>query len=216
VLTAARLRQLGAQWGRYADVDGDAIPYRTIPTDGLPPSFARGSGHNAKAQYSERGDDYGNNMDRLTRKFDTARRLVPLPEVDTRPGATVGFIAYGTTHFSLGESRDQLWDEHGLETSYYRLRAYPFTASLGEFIDQHDRVYVVEQNRDAQMAALMRMELSPERLAKIRNVLHYNGLPIDARSISDQTLVQEGLLPPIPAAMRHGMSGAAPASGQGE
>ncbi len=216
VLTEAKLRQLGAQWGRYADVDGDGIPYRTIPGDGLPPFFTRGSGHNAKAQYSERSDDYGNNMDRLARKFDTARGLVPQPDIESTPGAAVGFIAYGTTHFSIGESRDQLKDESGIATSYYRLRGYPFSASLGEFIDRHDRIYVVEQNRDAQMAALMRMELEPGRLAKIRSVLHYNGLPVDARSITDQVLVHEGLRPPMPAELRHRASGAAPAGGAGE
>ena len=213
VLTEAKLRQLGAQWGRYADVDGDGIPYRTIPGDGLPPFFTRGSGHNAKAQYSERADDYGNNMDRLAKKFDSARRLVPQPEVEWSPGAAIGFIAYGSTHFSIGESRDQLADERGLSTAYYRLRAYPFTDSLGEFIDRHERVYMVEQNRDAQMLSLMRMELSPERMAKVRSVLNYNGLPIDARSITDQVLVHEGLRPPIPASMRHRAGGAAPASG---
>ena len=213
VLTEAKLRQLGAQWGRYADVDGDGIPYRTIPGDGLPPFFTRGSGHNAKAQYSERADDYGNNMDRLAKKFDSARRLVPQPEVEWNPGAAIGFIAYGSTHFSIGESRDQLADERGLSTAYYRLRAYPFTDSLGEFIDRHERVYMVEQNRDAQMLSLMRMELSPERMAKVRSVLNYNGLPIDARSITDQVLVHEGLRPPIPASMRHRAGGAAPASG---
>ncbi|MDO8795889.1 MAG: 2-oxoacid:acceptor oxidoreductase subunit alpha [Vicinamibacterales bacterium] len=216
VLSEAKLRQLGAQWGRYADVDGDGIPYRTVPGDGLPPFFTRGSGHNAKAQYSERADDYGNNMDRLARKFDTARRLVPQPEVELQPGSAIGFVAYGTTHFSIGESRDQLRDEQGIATSYYRLRAYPFSDSLGEFIDRHERVYVVEQNRDAQMLALMRMELSPQRLAKIRSVLHYNGLPVDARSITDEVLAHEGLRPPIPAELRHRASGAAPASGAGE
>ena len=81
----------------------------------------------------------------------------------------------------------------GLKTSYLRLKAYPFTRDLGAFIDAHDRVYVVEQNRDAQMAALIRMDLDPARLAKIRSVLHYNGLPIDARSVTDAILAQEGL-----------------------
>ena len=215
VLTETKLRELGAQWGRYADVDGDGIPWRTIPGDGLPPFFTRGSGHNAKAQYSERADDYGNNMDRLSKKFDTARGLVPQPEVERRTGASVGFIAYGTTHFSIGESRDQLQDEHGIATSYYRLRGYPFGSSLGEFIDQHDRVYLVEQNRDAQMLALMRMELGPERLARIKSVLHYNGLPVDARSITGQVLAHEGLQAPTPAALRHRMGGSVPASGVG-
>jgi len=216
VLDEARLRQLGAQWGRYADVDGDGIPYRTMPGDGLPPYFNRGSGHDAKAQYSERADDYGNNVDRLARKFETARALVPKPEIDGNLTAQIGVIAYGTTHFSVGESRDQLREESGIETSYYRLRGYPFVESLDEFIDAHERVYVVEQNRDAQMAALMRLELTPERLAKLRHVLHYNGLPVDARSITDDLLVQEGLRPPIPVALKHSSGAGGPGTGAGE
>ena len=192
VLTEAKLRQLGAQWGRYVDVDGDGITYRTLPGDGMPASFARGSGHNAKGQYSERADDYGNNLDRLARKFDTARHLVPEPAIQTNPKATVGLIAFGTSHFSVEESRDQLRDERQIETSYYRLRAYPFVESLNDFIDQHDRVYVIEQNRDAQMRQLMKLELTPDRQKKLHSVLHYNGLPIDARSITDDVLTQEG------------------------
>jgi 2-oxoglutarate ferredoxin oxidoreductase subunit alpha len=216
LLTEAKLRQLKAQWGRYADVDDDGIPYRTVPGDGLPPSFTRGSGHNAKGQYSERGDDYGNNMDRLAKKFRTASGLVPSPEVEVNTGAEIGFIAYGTSHFSVAESRDQLREEEKIETSYFRLRAYPFTDSLAEFIDRHDRVYVIEQNRDAQMLSLMRLELMPELIAKLRSVLHYNGLPIDARSITDDVLEQEGLRPPRSASMRHAMVSGAPSAGSAE
>ncbi|MGH9345919.1 MAG: 2-oxoacid:acceptor oxidoreductase subunit alpha [Vicinamibacterales bacterium] len=213
VLDEAKLRQLGAQWGRYDDVDGDGIAYRTVPGDGGPAYFARGSGHNAKGQYSERADDYGNNVDRLSRKFETARTLVPQPEIHWNPRATIGFIAYGTSHFPVEESRDQLRDERQIETSYYRLRAYPFAESLNAFFDRHERVYVIEQNRDAQMAALMRFEITPERLGKLRSVLHYNGLPIDARSITDDVLVQEGLQPRIPAELKHTMVGATPPAG---
>jgi 2-oxoglutarate ferredoxin oxidoreductase subunit alpha len=191
LLTAAKLKELG-EWGRYTDVDGDGIAYRTIPGDGLPASFVRGSGHNAKGQYTERPDDYVNNMDRLNRKFETARTFVPKPVVDTVAGATVGFIGYGTSHFAIGESRDQLREETDVKTSYCRLRAYPFTPDLAAFVDLHERVYVVEQNRDAQMRQLMKLELSPERQAKLRSVLHYNGLPIDARSITESVLAQEG------------------------
>ena len=191
-LTAAKLKELGT-WGRYADVDGDGIPYRTVPGDGLPASFTRGSGHNAKGQYSERTDDYVGNVDRLTRKFETARTYVPKPEVDTVAGAKVGLIAYGTSHWAVAESRDQLRDEAGVQTSYFRVRAYPFTPDLGTFLDAYDRVYVVEQNRDAQMLQLMRLDLPPERQSRLRSVLHYDGLPIDARSITDAVLAQEGL-----------------------
>jgi 2-oxoglutarate/2-oxoacid ferredoxin oxidoreductase subunit alpha len=186
--TLARLKE----WGRYLDVDGDGIPYRTIPGDGMPSYFTRGSGHNEKGQYSERPDDYVNNMERLARKFETARRHVPKPEVFDEAGAEIGIIGYGTSHWAIEECRAQLERETGLKTGYLRLRAYPFTAELGPFVDRYQRVYVVEQNRDAQMLGLMRLELPVERIAKLRSVLHYNGLPIDARSVTDEILVQEG------------------------
>jgi 2-oxoglutarate ferredoxin oxidoreductase subunit alpha len=144
-------------------------------------------------QYSERGDDYVNNMDRLRKKFETAKSLVPQPEVTAAAGASIGIIAFGTSHWAVVESRDQLRDEAGLETSYLRLRGYPFPDSVAEFIAAHDRVYVVEQNRDAQMLALLRMDYPPALMGRLRSVLHYNGLPIDARSITDSVLAQEGL-----------------------
>jgi 2-oxoglutarate/2-oxoacid ferredoxin oxidoreductase subunit alpha len=191
LLTAETLKKIG-EWGRYKDVDGDGIPYRTIPGDGMPAYFARGSGHNAQGQYSERPDDYVENMDRLARKFETARKLVPAPAVEIVAGARLGFIGYGTSHWAITESRDQLREETDVKTSYFRLRAYPFTENLETFIDAHERVYIVEQNRDAQLMQLMKLELSPERQSKLRSVLHYSGLPIDARSISDDVLSQEG------------------------
>lgn len=190
-LTAEVLKRLG-EWGRYKDVDGDGIPYRTVPGDGMPAYFARGSGHNAKGQYSERPDDYVNNMDRLARKFETARKFVPKPEVETVAGAKVGFIGYGTSHWAIIESRDQLREETDVKVSYFRLRGYPFNEELTKFIDAHERVYVIEQNRDAQMLQLIKLDVTPERVAKLRRVLHYNGLPIDARTITDDVLAQEG------------------------
>jgi 2-oxoglutarate ferredoxin oxidoreductase subunit alpha len=191
MLTPEILQKLG-EWGRYKDVDGDGIPYRTIPGDGMPSYFTRGSGHNAKGQYSERPDDYVDNMDRLARKYETARAWVPKPVIDHVAGAKIGFIGYGTSHWAIEESRDQLLEETDLKASYYRLRAYPFTTDLAPFVDAHDRIYVIEQNRDAQILQLMRLELTPERISKLRSVLHYNGLPIDARSITDDVLAQEG------------------------
>jgi 2-oxoglutarate/2-oxoacid ferredoxin oxidoreductase subunit alpha len=191
MLTPEKLGELG-RWGRYKDVDGDGIPYRTRPLDGLPSSFARGSGHNEYAQYSERPDDYVNNLDRLARKFETARAMVPGPVIDDRAGAEIGLVAFGTSHWATLESRDQLTAEAGMPSSYLRLRAYPFTEELGAFIDRHARIYVIEQNRDGQMLGLMRQELAAERIAKLRSVRHYNGLPIDARSITDAVLAQEG------------------------
>src|SRR6185436_15117366 len=190
-LTPELLKQFG-KWGRYKDVDGDGIPYRTVPGDGLPAYFARGSGHNAKAQYSERPDDYVENMDRLSRKFETARQFVPKPEIDQTPGAKIGMLGFGTSHWAITESRDQLREETDVKTSYYRLRAYPFTDDLVKFIDAHERIYVIEQNRDAQLLQLMKLDLSPDHQKKLRSVLHYDGLPLDARTVSDSILSQEG------------------------
>jgi 2-oxoglutarate ferredoxin oxidoreductase subunit alpha len=189
-LDAETLKKLG-EWGRYRDVDGDGIAYRTVPGDGMPSYFARGSGHNEKAQYSERADDYANNLDRLARKFETARTLVPKPEVEMVPGTRIGILAYGTTHWAIVESRDQLKAEEGIETSYLRLRAYPFPAEVATFIDSCDRVYVVEQNRDAQMLSLLKMECTVDQFAKLRSILHYVGLPIDGRSVTTELVKQE-------------------------
>jgi 2-oxoglutarate ferredoxin oxidoreductase subunit alpha len=198
VLDAETLARLGS-WGRYKDVDGDGIPYRTIPGNDTPAYFTRGSGHNEKGQYSERPDDYVNNMDRLARKFDTARRYVPRPDVVDADGADVGIIGYGTSHWAIEESRVQLEAEFGVRTGYLRLRAYPFTTELEAFLDRYSRIYVVEQNRDAQMLALMRLDMTPERTARLRSVLHYSGLPIDARSVTDAIEAAEGLKGRTPA-----------------
>ncbi len=197
VLTPEKLAELG-EWGRYTDVDGDGIAFRTLPGQFGPASFVRGSGHNAKGQYSERAEDYTATVDRLARKFETARDVVPVPEVDAVPGARVGIIAYGTSHWAVLESRDQLAAEQGLATSYLRLRAYPFAPAVAEFIAAHDRVYVVEQNRDGQMLLLLRHELPASHIARLRSVRHYNGLPIDARSITDEIVALEArtALPP--------------------
>jgi 2-oxoglutarate ferredoxin oxidoreductase subunit alpha len=189
-LDEATLARLG-QWGRYKDVDGDGIPYRTVPGDGMPAFFTRGSGHNEMAQYSERSDDYANNLDRLARKFDTAKALVPKPEVEIVGNGGVGIIAWGTTHWAIIESRDQLAKESSLNTSYLRLRAFPFTTEVWDFIDRCDRVYVVEQNRDGQMLALIKMECTTEQFAKLRSLRHYAGLPLDGRSVTTALLAQE-------------------------
>jgi 2-oxoglutarate ferredoxin oxidoreductase subunit alpha len=191
LLTADILKKLG-EWGRYKDVDGDGIPYRTVPGDGMPAYFTRGSGHNAKGQYSERPDDYVDNMDRLSRKFDTARKFVSEPKIETVKDAKIGLIGYGTSHWAIEESRDQLREETDVKTSYFRLRGYPFNEELEKFIDAHERIYIVEQNRDAQLMQLIKLNTTPERVTKLRSILHYNGLPIDARSITDDLLSQEG------------------------
>jgi len=206
-LDAETLKKLG-QFGRYRDVDGDGIPYRTVPGDGLPSYFARGSGHNEQALYSERADDYTRNLDRLSRKFQTAKTMMPKPEVDVTAVGRIGIIAYGTTHWAIVESRDQLKAERGINTSYLRLKAYPFSEELNDFIDQHDRVYVVEQNRDAQMLSLLRIDLTPDRVVKLRSIRHYAGLPIDGRSVTSEMLRQEGISDPVAKAAGLGTVGA--------
>ena len=192
VLDEEDLKRLGG-FARYKDVDGDGIPYRTLPGTSHPAAayFTRGSGHNEKAQYSERPDDYVNNMDRLARKFETARKFVPAPVKEADGTSKTGIIAYGTTHWALTEARDQLSREHNIATDYLRIRAYPFTQDVHEFIKNHDRVYVVEQNRDAQMFQLLKLDAAPDQVVKLRSVLHYNGLPIDARSVTDAIVSKE-------------------------
>jgi len=193
VLTAEDLDRLGG-FARYKDVDGDGVGYRTLPgTDHSGAAwFARGSGHNEKSQYSERPDDYANNMDRLTRKFENARTLVPQPEIVRNDGNEVGIIAYGTSHHAVVETLDQLQSEYGVRVDYLRLRAYPFNREVHDFIATHQRVYIVDQNRDAQMHELVKLDIAVEDIAKLRSIRHYNGLPIDARTITDNIISQEG------------------------
>ncbi len=194
VLTAEDLNRLGG-FARYKDVDGDGVGYRTLPGTDHPAAgyFTRGSGHNEKAQYSERPADYIQIMDRLARKFKTMRGRVPKPEVKLHPDASIGVICYGTSRHATEESLDQLRREFGLEISYLRLKAYPFTPELKAFLERHARVYVVEQNRDAQMVELMRMELDPVDIGKLRSVRYYGGLPLDARTVTGEIAGQEGL-----------------------
>ena len=192
VLDAEALKKLGG-FERYKDVDGDGIGYRTLPGTEHPAAayFTRGSGHNEKSQYSERPDDFERNMERINRKFETARSFVPRPEVSTGK-SKIGILAYGTSHWAIIEARDQLRKEYNLETDYLRLRAYPFTREVEQFIAEHDRVYVVEQNRDAQMLALLKLDLRVDLLPRLRSVAHIHGLPMDARSVTDEIMTMEG------------------------
>jgi len=193
ILSKEDLDRLGG-FERYRDVDGDGITYRTLPGVDHPAGawFARGSGHNEKGQYSERPDDYERNMERLNRKFETARSFVPRPEIVANGTSKIGFIAYGTSHWAMIESRDQLRKEYNIETDYLRLRAFPFTREVHEFIKQHDRVYVVEQNRDAQMLSLLKLDVEPSLITRLRSMAHIHGLPMDARSVTDELMTMEG------------------------
>ena len=192
VLSKEDLGKLGG-FGRYKDVDGDAVGYRTLPGTQHPAAayFTRGSGHNEQANYSERPEDYENNMERLRRKFENVRSVAPGPVVETMPNAEIGIIAFGTTHWALTESRDQLRDEYKLATDYLRIRAFPFSHEVADFVRSHKRVYVVEQNRDAQMFSLLRMDFDNDLVPKLRSVARLDGLPIDARSVTGEIAAME-------------------------
>ncbi|HEX6772969.1 MAG TPA: 2-oxoacid:acceptor oxidoreductase subunit alpha [Acidobacteriaceae bacterium] len=194
VLSAEDLTRLGG-FARYKDVDGDGVGYRTLPGTDHPQAafFTRGSGHNERALYTERPDEYQQQMERLTRKFENARKMVPAPVAVVNGTSKIGLIAYGTSDFAVTESREQLKAEYKLETDYLRIRAYPFTVEIHEFVAEHDRVYIIEQNRDAQMLSLLKLDLPAADATKLRSVRHYNGLPIDARSVTDELVMQEGI-----------------------
>jgi 2-oxoglutarate ferredoxin oxidoreductase subunit alpha len=189
VLTAADVAERG--FARYKDIDGDGIPYRTLPGNEHPLAayFARGTGHNDNAVYSERPDDWKNNMARLSRKFDTARTLVPGPIIDEVEGAEIGIIAYGTTRPAIDEARDRLAAD-GNKTSFMRLRALPINDEVEAFIERHDRVYVVEMNRDGQMNTLLRSEL-PELATRLESLALLDGMPLTARWVVEAIAAAE-------------------------
>ena len=194
VLSAADLDRLGG-FARYRDVDGDGIGWRTLPGTKHPQAayFTRGSGHNDAAKYTEDPNEYQAIMDRLARKFDNARKWVPAPVVVKDGTSKIGFLAYGTTDCALRESLDQIKQRFGKDVDYLRLRAYPFTQSVHDFVASHERVYVVEQNRDAQLASLLKLDLPAGQVSKLRSILHYNGLPVDAESITEEFAIKEGI-----------------------
>ncbi|MGH9469478.1 MAG: 2-oxoacid:acceptor oxidoreductase subunit alpha [Terriglobia bacterium] len=192
VLSREDIERMGG-FARYRDVDGDGIPYRTVPGTPHPAAafFTRGSGHDDRAIYSEKPEDYVNNMDRLSRKLETARRELPAPLIAEKPGADFALVTCGTSHWAAIESVDQLEQEHGFSVSTCRVRAFPFSPEVKEFIKGQRRVYVVDQNRDAQLYSLLRLEVDPEDVSKLRSVRHYNGLPIDAASVTAAIISQE-------------------------
>jgi 2-oxoglutarate ferredoxin oxidoreductase subunit alpha len=183
VLDASDLERLG-KFERYHDVDGDGVCYRTIPgtENPLAAYFTRGTGHNEKSGYSERPEDWKKNLDRLALKLETARGKLPTPVVDGDVGATVGLIAFGGTHWAVVEARDQL-REQGIATEYCRVRALPASDEVASFVKRHERVYVIEQNRDGQLASILRATLPGSLSDRLRPVCHYNGTPIAAGNI---------------------------------
>jgi 2-oxoglutarate ferredoxin oxidoreductase subunit alpha len=191
VLSAEHLKRLGGSWKRYADVDGDGIGWRTLPGTDHPLAayFTRGSGHNERAAYSERPEDWEKNMARLSRKFETARTLVPAPVEERTAGAEIGFVSYGSADPAVQEARARL-AKRGLKTSYLRLRALPLTDSVKDFVAAHQRLYVVELNTDAQMCQIVRLHV-PEHATRLIPCNHSDGLPLTARWITDAILEKE-------------------------
>jgi 2-oxoglutarate ferredoxin oxidoreductase subunit alpha len=183
VVTREQLDE-GFQFYRYLDVDGDAIPYRSLP--GTHPSkgafFTRGSGHDRFGGYTEDGAKYQDNVDRLKRKFDTAATLVPQAVTDRDVGNSAGVIYFGTTAEVMPETLDAL-DAEGIELDALRVRAFPFTQRVYDFIAAHDTVFVVEQNRDGQLRAMLMIEGNIDP-AKLVPVLHYDGMPVTAEILA--------------------------------
>ena len=183
VYRANELRDL-ERFQRYLDVDGDGICYRSLPGDHPRGAYLiRGSGHNQAGAYTERSDEYIEVMDRLRRKFDTAATLVPGPIIERTPNADMAIVSLGSCHGAIQETRDRLV-EKGLASDYMRIRSFPFCDDVRSFIDSHPRVFVVEQNRDAQLRSLLMTEtgIAADRLVP---VLYYGGEPLSSVDIID-------------------------------
>ena len=190
VLSAEDLTSMKS-WGRYRDVDKDGIPYRTLPGTKHANAgfFTRGTGHDEEARYSEQPDVWQRGLDRLLRKLETARTSVPAPTVDEK-NRPVAILAYGTTHHAVVEARDKLEDA-GLQVDYMRVRALPLSPEVAAFVKRHERVYVIEQNRDGQLYGILRTELPPHLIGRLQSICHYNGVPIDAHAVFDPILEAE-------------------------
>jgi len=189
VLLEKDLEELKGNWGRYLDKDGDGVPYRTFPGNRHPMSsyFTRGTGHDDHARYSEDSSVWLQNMDRLARKYETARKFVPAPVLYTKPGATVGIIGFGSTEAAILEAVHQLETEQGIQADFLRVRALPFTQEVTDFVNQYDQIFVVEMNRDGQLKQILTAEY-PEQAANLKSVAHGDGLPAAAK------WVREGIL----------------------
>ncbi len=179
------LKEHDNTWGRYLDLDGDGIPYRTVPGNTHPKGayFARGTGHDEFAKYSEDSENWVKNLDRLAKKFETAKKIVPLPQIQTAAGASFGIIGYGSTDQAILEARDQ-FSKEGKKSDYCRIRAVPFTDVITEFIKNHEVVFVIEINRDGQMCQLLQITY-PEFAGRFVKICHSDGLPLTAKWITE-------------------------------
>lgn len=185
------IEESGGKWGRYLDVDGDGIPYRTLPGNRSQQAayFTRGTGHDDFANYSEEGDVWEKGLDRLKKKYQTARDYVPSPIVENQSNAKIGIIVSGSADFAVQEARDTL-KESGLETDYLRIRAVPFCRDVEAFIQSHDCCYVVEINRDGQLKQLLIQDY-PDLATRLIQLSHIDGLPLTARWIKENILRME-------------------------
>jgi 2-oxoglutarate ferredoxin oxidoreductase subunit alpha len=181
----------GKPWGRYLDVDGDAIPYRTLPGthETMGSYFTRGTSHDEYARYTEDGRVHARIVDRIRQKFDTAAQLVPKPEVITRDAnGKTGLIYFGATRPAVLEALDYL-DRDGVKINALRLKAFPFTEEVKAFCAAHDRIFVLEQNRDAQMRQLLMVEAEVPQ-EKLISALNYDGTPMTADFVRQAVLKQ--------------------------
>ena len=193
VLSAADIEKLKGDWGRYRDVDGDGVTYRTLPGTDHPLAgyFTRGSGHDENARYTESGEVYARNLDRLARKFETIREALPDPVVDGQR-SKIGIVAFGSTLNAIQEARERL-REAGLEVDFLRVRALPLNKKVTEFVDGHERVYVIEMNRDGQLYDLLRLHLPAELVGRLSSIRRYDGQPIPAAAITRPILELEAV-----------------------
>ena len=196
VLWEKDLEALKGNWARYLDKDKDAVPYRTVPGNRHAASgyFTRGTGHDEQARYTEDAAVWHRMMDRLKKKYETARKYVPAPVLHKFPGATAGILAFGSTEAAVLEAQHQLAADHGLKADFMRVRALPFTEDVTEFIQKHDTIFVVEMNRDGQMAQVLHIEY-PEHAMKFRSVAFEDGLPAAATWVREGILAQRATAP---------------------
>jgi 2-oxoglutarate ferredoxin oxidoreductase subunit alpha len=192
VLWESDLEKLKNNWSRYKDVDGDGIPYRTIVGNRYPTAayFTRGTGHDENARYTEDPKPWEDNMNRLKKKYDTARSLVPEPIIEKTTDATIGMIAFGSTVAAVNEARVFLAREKGLKSDFMRLRALPCTQRAQDFIKDHERIYVVEANRDGQLVQIL-SAVMPTQATKFRSAAHSDGMPLTAKWVEESILAQE-------------------------
>jgi len=192
VLWEDDLKALTEKWGRYLDIDGDGIPYRTLPGNQFPGSayFARGTGHDEFANYCEDPDTWEANMERLNLKFETLRRKLPKPVIDKQDGAEIGIIAFGSTDHAVLEARHYL-EVEDIRTDYLRLRALPVGDEVKTFIQNHKRIYIIEMNRDGQMHKILVPEI-PDCSTKMFSITHNDGLALTASWIQNAIKTAEG------------------------